>query len=76
LYCFPEKSGGVENLAMPVADDQIQYVEDNLLLFNEEQNVVKQYFEHIFENSCLHQPTHWQKAEQLYFTLMTIANGT
>ena len=76
LYCFPEKSGGVENLAMPVADDQIQYVEDNLLLFNEEQNVVKQYFEHIFENSGLHQPTHWQEAEQLYFTLMTIANGT
>ena len=31
LYYFPEKSGDVENLAMPLADDQIQYVEENLL---------------------------------------------
>ena len=66
LYYFPEKSGGVENLAMPVANDQIQYVEENL---------VQQYFEHIFENSGLVQPVNWQEAEQ-YFTLMAIANRT
>ena len=76
LYYFPEKSGGVENLAMPVANDQIQYVEENLLQFHEEQNLVQEYFEHIFENSGLVQPVNWQEAEQLYFTLMAIANGT
>ena len=76
LFYFPEKSGGVENLAMPLADDQIQYVEENLLHFHEEQNVAQQYFEHIFENSGLVQPNNWQEAEQLYFTLMAIANGT
>ena len=61
---------------MPLADDQIQYVEENLLHFREEQNVVQQYFEHVFENSGLVQPNNWQEAEQLYFTLMAIANGT
>ena len=70
LYYFLEKSGGVENLlAMPLADDQIQYVEENLLHFHEEQNVVQQYFEHVFENSGLFQPNNWQEAEQLYLTL-------
>ena len=76
LYYFPEKSGGEENLAMPVANDQIQYVEENLLQFHEEQNLVQEYFEHIFENSGLVQPVNWQEAEQLHFTLMAIANGT
>ena len=76
LYYIPENSGGVENLAMPLPDNQIQYVEENLLHFNEEQNMAKDYFEHILENSDLHQPTNWQEAEQLYFTLMAIANGT
>ena len=77
LFYFPEKSGGVERpIAMPLADDQIQYVEENLLHFHEEQNVVQQYFEHVFENSGLVQPNNWQEAEQLYFTLMAIANGT
>ena len=69
--------GGVESLAMPLADDQTQYVEENLLQFHEEQNLVPEYFEHIFENSGLVQPVNWQEAGQLYFTLMTlIASGT
>ncbi|XP_028408713.1 uncharacterized protein LOC114531276 [Dendronephthya gigantea] len=76
LYYFPEKSGGEENLAMPVADDHIRFVEENLVHFDEEENITKQYFEHIFENSGLHQPTNWQEAEQLYITLMAVANGT
>lgn len=76
LYYFPEKKGGIDNLCLPVPAEQIQFVQENLLQFEEEENIMQEYFNHIFETSRLQQPNNWEEAERLYSVLMGIANGT
>jgi hypothetical protein len=52
------------------------FVQENLLQFEEEENIMQEYFNHIFETSRLQQPNNWEEAAQLYSVLMGIANET
>ncbi len=74
LFYFPEKKGGAEN-CLSISAEQIQFVQENLLEFDEDENIMQEDFKSIFENSGSEQPRNWEEAEQLYFTLIAIANG-
>ena len=75
LYHFPEKNGGIENLGITISAQQITFVQENLLQFDEDENIMHEYFKHIFDTINLQQPSNWEEAEELYFYLMTIAKG-
>jgi hypothetical protein len=75
LFYVPEKNGGAENLSLPISVDQIQFVQENLLEFYKDENIMQEYFRYIFENSGSEQPRNWEESEQLYFTLIAKANG-
>ena len=53
LYYFPERKRGEKNLALPIPSQQVQFVQVNLLEYDEDENIVEDYFKYIFENSGL-----------------------
>ena len=74
-YHFPEKNGGIENLGITISAQPITFVQKNLLQFDEDENIMHEYFKHIFDTINLQQPSNWEEAEELYFYLITIAKG-
>ena len=40
LYNFPEKNGGIENLGIIISAEQITFVQENLLQFDEDENIM------------------------------------
>jgi len=75
LYYLPESRDGVDGLSLSIPSQQIQFVRENLLHFEEESNIYQEYFEYILRNSDLQHPKDWEEAEKLYFTLVAVANG-
>ena len=60
LFYTPESYGGEDNLLNHVPLNQIQFVSDNLLQFEEEENLYQNYFQYLFDGLQLQKPSTWQ----------------
>ena len=76
LYHLPERHGGVDGLAFNVSEDQISLAKENFLEYEVESNMFKEYFSFVLQNIAFSEPESWEEAENMYFTLMSIANNT
>ncbi len=57
MNCFTfQKKTGVQKICLPISADQIQFVQENLLEFDEDENIMQEYFKYIFENSGSERP--------------------
>ena len=73
LFYTPESYGGEDNLLNHVPLNQIQFVSDNLLQFEEEENLYQNYFQYLFDGLQLQKPSTWQDGLNIYRRLMDIA---
>ena len=73
LYVLPETRGG-ENCLHPVSAEQVEFVAENLLQFEEVPNDYQQYFEYILTNTNLERGNDWIAALNLYRELLNIFN--
>ena len=76
LYHLPERHGGVDGLALNVSEDQISFAKENFLEYEVESNMFEEYFSFVLQNIAFSEPESWEEAENMYFTLMSIANNT
>ncbi|KAJ7354871.1 hypothetical protein OS493_029426 [Desmophyllum pertusum] len=73
LYVLPECNGGVDGLLLPIAEEQIHYVSQNLLpQFEDESSVYTEYFDYVLSNCDLEFPSDWEEAEALYLILIEV----
>jgi hypothetical protein len=73
LYVLPESRGG-ENKLHPVSTEEVEFVTENLLQFEEVLNDYQQYFEYIQTNTNLERGYNWIAALNLYRELLYIFN--
>lgn len=71
LYLLPENKGGEDRLH-PVSAEEVEFVAENLLQFEEVPNWYQHYFEHILTNMNLERATNWMDALNLYRELLHI----
>jgi hypothetical protein len=76
LYHLPERHGGVDGLALNISEGQINFAKENFLQYEVESNMYEEYFGFILQNITFSEPENWEEAENMYFTLMSIANNT
>ena len=72
---LPERHGGVDELTLPISEELINYAPKNFLNYESEQNIHNEYFNFKLNNIELAEPKNWEEAENVYFTLMAIANN-
>ena len=73
LFFLPENNGGQDGLIRNTSEQELQYIADNLLTFEDDLNDYQAYFAYIISNSDLQMPKDWQDAENLYMELIQIA---
>ena len=76
LYHLPERHGGVDGLAFNVSEDQISFAKENFLEYEVESNMFEEYFSFVLQNIAFSEPESWEEAENMYFTLVSIASNT
>lgn len=72
LYFLPERHGGVDNLIQAISSEQLEYLSENLI-FNEVENDYQEYFDYLILNSELQMPVDWRDALDLYNAIIHIA---
>lgn len=75
LFHLPERHEGVDGLALTVAEEQINFAKDNFLQYEVKSSIYEEYFNHILQNITFQHPENWEEAENMYFSLMSIANS-
>ncbi len=71
LYMLPENKGG-ENKLHAVSVQQIEYVAENLLQYEEVPNWYQMYFDNIVTSMNIERATNWREALHLYRELLYI----
>lgn len=75
LFYIPELHGGEDGLLSQISPSQIQFVADNLLQYEEEENLYQEYFNYVCAGLHLQKPMTWREALLLYQRLTEIARG-
>ncbi|XP_028416576.1 uncharacterized protein LOC114540653 [Dendronephthya gigantea] len=73
LYVLPESRGGEDRLHL-VSAEEIEFVAENLLQFEEIPNDYEEYFEYILTNSNIERGHDWLSALNMYRELLNIFN--
>ena len=66
----------IRELALNVSKGQINFAKENFLQCEVESNMYEEYFSYILQSIALSEPENWEEAENMYFTLMSVANNT
>ena len=72
LYYLPELHGGEDDLLLPIPDNEVKSMRDNLT-YEEEKSCYQEYFEYVQENTELQHPSNADEALELYQSLLETA---
>ena len=73
LYFLPELHGGEDGLLLPVSNEQVELISENLT-YEEEESIFQECFEYILVNTNLQSPGNHEEALDLYKRLLHIAS--
>ena len=68
LYHFPEKNGGIENLGITISVQQITFVQENLLQFDEDENIMHEYLSIFFISAIFNNQASGKRQKNCTFT--------
>ena len=74
LYYLPELHGGVNNLLLPVPDNEKNFAKQHIVA-NDEPNEYYSYFTYVTRICGLEQPTDWKEGLKLYHMLIHYAKN-
>eukprot|EP00795_Rhopilema_esculentum_P014495 gene14495-5557_t len=74
LYYLPDINGGLDNLILPVPEQEYLYAKDHVISTDEE-NQYQQYFEYVKQVCDLRKPDDWRSAQDLFETIMRYAEA-
>ena len=74
LYYLPDINGGLDNLILPVPEQEYLYAKDHVISTDEE-NHYHQYFEYVMQVCNLRKPDDWRDAQALFQTIMRYAEA-
>lgn len=73
LFYIPESYGGMDGLLNPIPPEQLEFVSDNLLQYEAEENMHQEYLEYLCHGLGFQEARTWNEGLVLYRRLVHIA---